>query len=273
MDAIAVKINGRETLCDMESDDLTTVELNELTTTEAAELTTTELNELTTELNELTTEADEFETLNFEARATTESNEFESTDSFNSRNVKKEAFTPENRTASARELAAKRAENDPTRRFKPAPAPAPKAPTFHPTTDKIMQRNEGQWKFSFTESRNGASFLVVFRCRISKFIDSSLLRVVVEREWMSVEVKSKVLHLAIPVPIDKSTSSVRRSTSTGVLEIVMVVEKGLEHLLDLYKSATITATTTPSSTTIHATSNRIDIVEACDDDDVPPLCF
>lgn len=84
---------------------------------------------------------------------------------------------------------------------------------------KIRQCNEGKWEFQFDEeSRPG---YVVLDIAVQKHLDSSLIDVDVNPEWVSVIVKSKVLRLLLPAEVKVGESKAQRSKTTGHLVLIM----------------------------------------------------
>jgi protein TilB len=127
--------------------------------------------------------------------------------------------TPEARLQYARELAAKRGQNDRTSQTKPNNI-QPKRdtnPKFHPETNRILQRNDAELEFQWREFPNH----VVLDLSFSKTIDTSLIDLDIHPTWITVEYKGKALHLATPCEVRVSDSTAQRSQITGHLVLTM----------------------------------------------------
>ncbi|KAJ3016801.1 hypothetical protein HKX48_003865 [Thoreauomyces humboldtii] len=99
------------------------------------------------------------------------------------------AHTPSARLSAARDLALLK---NPPVEPKPAPIPAP----LFTASGRLLQKNQGKWTYNFTSSSSTTTLHV----HLSKFIDTSLLDVEVERDWIRVTAKGKVLQLVLEEP-------------------------------------------------------------------------
>lgn len=131
-------------------------------------------------------------------------------------------YTPEERLAAWQEIEMRREENKP----KPTPSvfnqtiPKPKPPPDGPDENgHIRQTNMGNWVFKWYE-RNGKLCLDV---NIDRYLDTSLIDIVVHPTWIRITAKEKVLQLVLPSEVTGDNVEALRSQTTGHLLVKMEV--------------------------------------------------
>lgn len=97
--------------------------------------------------------------------------------------------------------------------------PLPEKPAVVFAADgRPLQRNQGNWKFLWTETSQ-TIYLVVY---ISKFLDTSLVDVDVNPQWVTVTIKGKVLQLTTDSDVSPENVICERSKVSGALSITML---------------------------------------------------
>lgn len=84
---------------------------------------------------------------------------------------------------------------------------------------KILQCNEGGWKFRLDEDDSNGQLTLDFACY--RFLDTSLIDVDLQPTYVRITVKSKVFQLAFPKEIRPLKSKAKRSATTGHLVLNM----------------------------------------------------
>jgi len=127
-------------------------------------------------------------------------------------------YTPKSRLEAARELAALREAQNPTKEKKKKVKKS--KPIFTPDGSRVLQRNEGKYPFQFTSTDK----LLILEVFISKFLETSLIDVDVHPTWIRVTIKGKdlVLTLDEEVYCDDNNVTCERSKCSGTLMITMV---------------------------------------------------
>ncbi|KAJ3290494.1 Protein tilB [Borealophlyctis nickersoniae] len=125
------------------------------------------------------------------------------------------AHTPQARLEAARDLAALKEGK------KPVPTPdtasKPKPVLFAPD-GRVLQKNEGKWPFSFTNTAH----TIILDVDISKFLDTSLIDVDVQPTYVRVTIKGKILQLVLEEEVRTDELICERSRVTGHLAVTML---------------------------------------------------
>ena len=84
---------------------------------------------------------------------------------------------------------------------------------------EIRQCNEGRYEFKYSDSSDKTC--VILEVWLPKFMDTSLINIDLNPQYIRIEVKTKVTQLKHPDDILVEKSKVQRSMTTGVLTITM----------------------------------------------------
>jgi len=90
-------------------------------------------------------------------------------------------------------------------------------PRTHKENGKVLQCNQGGYDWSFNDSEDKTC--INFELSVPRFMDTSLLDVNLEPEYVRVLVKDKVTQLSFPEEILVERSTVQRSQITGHLVV------------------------------------------------------
>ncbi|KAJ3203478.1 hypothetical protein HDU67_010182, partial [Dinochytrium kinnereticum] len=120
-------------------------------------------------------------------------------------------YTPESRIETAKAIQKLKGISD----EKPS-KPKEEKPLYGPD-GRVLQRNEGKWKFWFTDDKHS----ITLHVELSKFLDSSLINVEPCREWIRIDIKGKVLQLVFDEEVEPDEIACERSKLSGVLVISM----------------------------------------------------
>lgn len=93
------------------------------------------------------------------------------------------------------------------------------APSVYNQFGDIRQCNEGKYEFKYDESADKTC--VVLEIHIPKFMDTSLLNVDLNPQYIRLDVKGKITQLKHPDEIIVEKSKVQRSQTTGTLMLTM----------------------------------------------------
>ncbi|GBF99762.1 hypothetical protein Rsub_12390 [Raphidocelis subcapitata] len=104
------------------------------------------------------------------------------------------------------------------------PPPPPRHEDFPPVPEGTlpMQRNEGKWEFSLTESDDGSE--LVLEVKVGRHLDTSLMRADVQPRYARLLVKGRLLQLVLPAEVRPDASIAQRSKTTGALVLRMPLE-------------------------------------------------
>lgn len=78
---------------------------------------------------------------------------------------------------------------------------------------QVMQCNQGGYEWGFDESKDGTC--IIFELGVPRFMDTSLLDVDLQPDYVRISVKDKVTQLSMPEEILVERSTVQRSATTG----------------------------------------------------------
>ncbi|EPZ34106.1 outer arm dynein light chain 1 [Rozella allomycis CSF55] len=128
-------------------------------------------------------------------------------------------YTPETRLATARETAKLRAEKDKVRQLGSLSelSAVKRKDRILEKNGKILQMNEGKYDFNLIDEDN----FLILDLALSKFLDSSLIKVEIQSEFIRVEVKGKMLQLLLPEKVNELEAVAQRSQTTGHLVLKM----------------------------------------------------
>lgn len=129
------------------------------------------------------------------------------------------AHTPEARLQAARDWELLKNEKKPEQADKDKKQRQERKEKLLFTKDgRILQKNEGKWNFKWSETKK----TLVLDVEISKFIDTSLVNVDLNENWIRVTIKEKILQLATSESVQVSSVICERSKATGHLLITML---------------------------------------------------
>ncbi|KAJ3153083.1 Protein tilB [Geranomyces michiganensis] len=132
--------------------------------------------------------------------------------------TEKTPHTPAARLEAARDLASMK---NPPAPSKPAAKPAP---ILFAPDGRVLQKNQGKWSYRFVTTPS----TITLHLELSRFLDTSLIDVHVERTWLRVLVKGKVLQLVLDEPVHTDDVICERSTVSGWLAVTMLRESAAE---------------------------------------------
>lgn len=93
----------------------------------------------------------------------------------------------------------------------------------------IRQCNQGHWNFRFSEEvdNNRKINNLILEIDFPRFLSTSLIDADIQPFYISVVAKGKTLRLELPEEVQSDKSKIERSTTTGVLKLIMPkVDKG-----------------------------------------------
>ncbi|KAI8590370.1 hypothetical protein BDZ88DRAFT_108443 [Geranomyces variabilis] len=131
--------------------------------------------------------------------------------------TEKTPHTPAARLEAARDLAKMKDQPAPQ---KPAAKPAP---VLFAPDGRVLQKNQGKWQYRFASTPS----TITLHVELSRFLDTSLIDVHVERTWVRVLVKGKVLQLVLDEPVHTDDVICERSTVSGWLAVTMLRESAV----------------------------------------------
>jgi protein TilB len=149
--------------------------------------------------------------------------------------TEKVAFTPQARLKAARDLAKLREKKESVKSNKDRDQPKKPRPLFTPT-GRPLQLNEGKYDFSVRHTRHTLRLMV----QIPKFIDTSLIDVMLEADYIRITVKDKRFQLAFTDTdhVQVSKCEVFRNHGDGVLIVDMLRENVVTEKMasEMYRS-------------------------------------
>ena len=93
------------------------------------------------------------------------------------------------------------------------------APSVYNPQGDIRQCNEGKYEWLFSESEDKTC--LVLDVYLPKFMDTSLIQVDLNPQYIRLDIKGKITQLKFEQEIVVEKSKVQRSTTTGVLQLRM----------------------------------------------------
>jgi protein TilB len=84
---------------------------------------------------------------------------------------------------------------------------------------QVRQANQGKYEWRFDETPDKTCIL--FEIRIPKHLETSLINVDLNPDYLRLDIKGRITQLSIPEDILVEKSKVQRSTTTGVLQLTM----------------------------------------------------
>lgn len=88
-------------------------------------------------------------------------------------------------------------------------------PAVHNKDGQVRMFNQGGYEWKFDESQDKTK--IVFSLAVPRFMDTSMLNVDVQPNYVRVEVKEKVTQIPWPDEVMVDTCSIQRSQTTGAL--------------------------------------------------------
>lgn len=232
-------------------------------------ITATERLEALQELDALTEELRRVAVVNRERKANMTEEE------------KSAAYSKEYRVEAARQMEKEREE---TEKKRLGDEYAPKSREITPVLNhkgEIRQCNEGKYDFSIFEKVEKGQQVVILEIFVPRFLDTSLLDVDINPDYVRVVIKQKVFQLRLMCEVRVEESRVLRSTTTGALQLLMPKVKN--SVVPYYNVKEEPATVksakkqpeSPSSSAfppaVTAQTQQLPEPEWVDDSDVPPL--
>jgi protein TilB len=176
---------------------------------DGTEVTATERLEALQELDSLAEELRELAAVNVERKANMTEEE------------KKAAYSKEYRVEMAREM---EKEREDTEKKRLGDEYAPKTREITPVLNhkgEIRQCNEGKYDFSIYEKVEKGQQIVILEVFVPRFLDTSMLNVDINPDYVRVEIRQKVFQLRLMCDVRVEESRVLRSSTTGALQLLM----------------------------------------------------
>ncbi|XP_028396014.1 protein tilB homolog [Dendronephthya gigantea] len=131
-------------------------------------------------------------------------------------------YTPESRVEIHKHMEEKRKNKE---QIDKSAEKAPKEVRFFAKDGRPLNINQGKLDFNFTDDEENNVFLFDLAC--PRYLDTSLINVDVQMNYVRVIVKGKIMQLALPEEIKPDSSTAKRSQVTGHLLLTMPKLKGI----------------------------------------------
>jgi protein TilB len=183
-------------------------------------------------------------------------------------------YTPETRYAMYKEQERLKEEKNKPRDLSD-PLKPKKAPRVFEKDGKILQMNEGKWNFNLINNEDTPD--TILELELSKFLDTSLIDVDVQPNYIKLCIKGKYLQLRLDEEVNPFDSSVQRSLTSGNLMIRMpkvnFVKKSREYKFenDKENKASVTPVCVKKPPKVEFIKKKKDLGDFVDDLSVPPL--
>ena len=188
---------------------------------------------------------------------------------------KKAMYSKEYRVEMAREIERTREETEQKRLGDPEAKPKEITPVLN-HKGEIRQCNEGKYEFNLFEKHEKGKQLIVLEVFVPRFLDTSMLDVDINPDYVRVVIKKKVFQMKLMCEVRVEDSRVLRSTTTGALQLIMPKVKN--SLVPFYNVKEEQKPTQPAPGTVPQTDRKPALEprqlaepEWVDDPDVPPL--
>ncbi|KNC55146.1 leucine rich repeat containing 6 [Thecamonas trahens ATCC 50062] len=128
-------------------------------------------------------------------------------------------LTPDEREEIYAEVEAEKAEKEAARNPFPIEKKPDRVVPIYKDDGRVYQCNWGKYAFKLVD--DDEALASVLEVRISKFLDTSLIDVDVQPDYIRVTIKGKVLQLALDVEVQSDKVVAQRSQATGNLVVTM----------------------------------------------------
>ncbi|KXJ24783.1 protein tilB homolog [Exaiptasia diaphana] len=128
-------------------------------------------------------------------------------------------YTPESRLELHRHIEEKRKEKENRDKSRLDDVKHKRVLRYFSNDDRPLNINQGRWDFHLEDDVDNNMFILDFPCY--RHIDTSLMDVDVQPNYVRVTVKDKVFQLALSEEVNPDSSSAKRSQTTGHLLVTM----------------------------------------------------